>query len=335
MQKINTQTAKAFFIEFLSHKLVPVQSELTEISIVSPVYQAEMLINELVSRLSDVLQKLERSYEIILVDDGSTDQSWQKIAELAQTNQHVKAIRLSKNFGQHQAIFAGLEQAVGNWVVVMDCDLQDRPEGISMLYKTAKEQNCEVVFAKRKNRKDTWLKQMWSMLFFKVLSYLTNMKLDNSIANFGIYHRNVIEALKYYKKSKLVFPLMVRLVGFRQFAIEIEHGETRDRKSTYSFRKQLNLAIDIVLSFSDKPLRLAMKLGLSISLIAFLFGLYNLYKYFNGIILVPGYASIIISIWFLSGIIIFLIGLIGLYVGQTFEKSKGAPTYIKQETINI
>ncbi|MGB0524855.1 MAG: glycosyltransferase family 2 protein [Flammeovirgaceae bacterium] len=305
------------------------------ISVVSPVYQAEALVEPLVNRLMNTLAEITPAFEIILVEDASLDDSWTKIEAQCKTHQQVKGIKLSKNFGQHQAIIAGLEQAKGEWVVVMDCDLQDPPEAITELYQKAQQLACEVVFAKRINRQDGWWKRSVSKLFFKVLSYLTEVSLDSRIANFGIYHQRVVKAILTYRKTRIVFPLMVRLVGFAQESVEIQHQKRPEGRSSYSIGKLLSLAIDILVSFTDKPLRLTMKLGIAIAGFAFLFGLFNLYKYYQGIIVVPGYASLIISIWFLAGLIIFLLGLIGLYVGKTFEQSQDRPVYITQKSLNI
>lgn len=309
-------------------------SQQPEISIVSPVYQAEQLLDELLERCIAALSELHTNFEIILVDDGSTDQSWEKIEKHCQLDSRVKGLKLSRNFGQHQAVMAGLTKAKGYWIVVMDCDLQDQPEAIPHLYRKAQAEEAEVVFARRLNRQDKLLKKWNSKVFYKLLSYLTDVQLDNNIANFGIYHRSVVNSVLQFGERKMVFPLMVRIVGFTQTILDVEHGQRSAGKSSYSFSKQVHLATDIILSFSDKPLRLTMKLGLLIASFAFLFGLYNFYKYMAGIITVPGYASLIISIWFLAGIIIFLLGLIGLYVGKTFEKANGGPSYILQKSLN-
>ena len=309
--------------------------EKVHISVVSPVYQAEDLVDQLVSRLRNTLTGITQAFEIILVEDASLDQSWEKIERQCKLYPEVKGIKLSKNFGQHQAIIAGLEQAKGEWVIVMDCDLQDPPEAIVDLYRQATQSSAEVVFAKRMNRQDNWFKRKASQLFFNVLSYLTDIQLDPRIANFGLYHQKVVKAVLQHRKNRVVFPLMVRLVGFEQTTIEIQHQRRPEGKSAYNLGRQLNLAIDILVSFTDKPLRLTMKLGILIAVFAFLFGVFNLYKYAQGIILVPGYASLIISIWFLAGLIIFLLGLIGLYVGKTFERSNDMPVYITQKSINL
>jgi len=303
------------------------------ISIVSPVYGCKTCLYELYVRLKETLEKINPDFEIILVNDASPDNAWETITEIANKDKRVKGIDLSRNFGQHYAITAGLENATGSWVVVMDCDLQDRPEEIINLYNKAKE-GYDIVLGKRKNRKDGLLKKYYSRLFYAILSYLTDTKQDSTIANFGIYHKKIIGAILSMKDSIRYFPSMIRWVGFKTTSIEVEHSERTIGKTSYSFKKLMKLALDIVLSYSDKPLRLTMNIGLTISLVSVIFAIYYIYEFFKGQINVSGWTSIIISIWFSFGIIIFVLGVIGLYVGKTFDRVKQRPVYIIREIIN-
>lgn len=307
---------------------------LPKISVVCPVYGCNTCLPELYSRLTRILTKITEEFEILLVDDASPDGAWGTILELAKHDNRVKGISFSRNFGQHYAISAGLDHCKGEWIIVLDCDLQDQPEEILRLYDKANE-GFDIVLGKRSNRKDSFFKKLLSKAFYKILSFLTDSKHDYSIANFGIYNKKVIKAITIMNDSIRYFPTMIHWVGFKSIAIEVEHAERQHNKSSYSFRKLLHLAIDIVLSFSDKPLRLTVKLGLLISVTSVLFAAYNLIRYIYGLVIVPGWTSLIVSIWFLSGIIIFVLGIIGLYVGKTFEKVKQRPIYIIAEKINI
>lgn len=305
-----------------------------KISVVCPVYGCNTCLLELYSRLTAVLTRITTEFEILLVDDASPDGAWATIIELAKQDTRVKGISFSRNFGQHYAISAGLDHCRGEWIVVLDCDLQDQPEEILRLYNKANE-GFDIVLGKRSNRQDSFLKKLLSKFFYKALSFLTDSKHDYQIANFGIYNKKVINAIRIMNDSIRYFPTMIHWVGFKSVAIEVIHSERQHEKTGYSFKKLMNLAIDIVLSFSDKPLRLAVKLGLFISLTSVLFAAYNLFRYIYGLVIVPGWTSIIVSIWFLSGIIIFVLGIIGLYVGKTFEKVKQRPIYIISEKINL
>jgi dolichol-phosphate mannosyltransferase len=304
------------------------------ISVVSPVYGCEGSIRDLYLRISKTLESARISFEIIFVVDGSPDHSWKVVEELAVVDERVKGILLSRNFGQHNAISAGLEHVTGDWVVVMDCDLQDQPEEIMKLYNKALE-GYDIVLGKRQERKDNLIKRLLSKSFYKILSYLTRTIQDPSIGNFGIYRKPVIEAVCRLGDYQRFFPTMVRWVGFSTTTLQIKHARRTIGKTTYSFRKTLNLALDVMIAFSDRPLKLIVKLGFGITLLSFLFLVIIFVRYVTGEIMVLGYTSIIISIWFLSGIIILILGIIGLYLAKTYEKTKDRPQYIIKQKINM
>ncbi len=298
-----------------------------KLSIVSPVYQAERIVEELIKRIKLAVEQITGDYEIILVEDFSPDNSWEKIAALASTDSRIKGIKLSRNFGQHHAITAGLDACSGEWVVVMDCDLQDRPEEIISLYNKAQE-GFDIVFARRVNRQDGFIKKQTSVLFYKLFSYLSGVPQDGTIANFGIYHKKVIAAINTMREPMRAFSPMARWVGFNKTAIDVKHDERFEGKSSYNWSRLINLALDIALAYSDKPLRMVIKTGFIISSLSILYALLNIIFFFSGIIKVSGFASLIISIWFLSGLIIFILGIIGLYIGKTFDGIKNRPLYI-------
>jgi polyisoprenyl-phosphate glycosyltransferase len=304
----------------------------TEISIISPVYGCEKCLHELCDKVTALLEKAGITFEMILVEDHSPDNSWETMKQIANNNPHVTGIKLSRNFGQHKAIYAGLVQSVGEWVVVMDCDLQDRPEEIVRMYEAVRQKQLHILLGRRVTRQHNLMKRLFSHIFYKTLGYLTNTIQDSTIANFGIYHRKVIDAICSMNDSFKYFPTMVRWVGFKQGTIDIDHDKRGEGRSTYSVKKLIRLGLDVILAFSEKPLRLTVKLGLTISLFSLLFAVITLIRYFNGQITMLGYASLILSIWLLGGIIIFILGIIGLYLGKTFEKVKERPVYIVEET---
>jgi dolichol-phosphate mannosyltransferase len=302
------------------------------ITIVSPVFQAEEFLDELVERIENTVRSITDNFEIILVDDGSRDKSWVTVERLAKARTHINGIKLSRNFGQHYAITAGLDQARGEWIVVMDCDLQDQPEEIKKLWEKCQE-GYEVVLARRGSRKDGFLKIISSKIFYRTLVYLTGSNQDETIANFGIYHEKVISEIVGMRESIRYFPSMVQWVGFRQSSIGVEHGARKVGLSNYTFKRLFDLGLDIMLAFSDKPLRLTVKLGLAVALTGFLFALYTFIQYVRNEIVVLGYASLIISIWVLSGLILATLGMVGLYVGKIFEGVKNRPIYIIDKKI--
>lgn len=301
-----------------------------KISIVSPIYKAENFVEKLVSEIQKSMTILDLDYEIILVDDRSKDNSWQKMIEISAQNANIKSIRLSRNFGQHPAIMAGLSHAKGEWIVVMDCDLQDQPKEIIKLYKKAIE-GFEVVQARRKNREDNFLKKLSSKIFSKVYGYFTDTKYDNEIANFGIYHNKVIQSILEISDYIKFFPLFIEFVGYKSTSIEVEHASRDSGSTSYSFSKLISLAFNTIISFSNKPLKLFVKFGMIISFLSFCVGMYYIYQAMHNEIEVLGFTSIIVSIWFLSGIIITTIGVAGIYIGKIFDQTKNRPVYIIDE----
>jgi dolichol-phosphate mannosyltransferase len=301
------------------------------ISIVSPVYKSDKIIAELISRIDNSISKITTNYEIILVEDGCPDNSWAVIEGIAKKNTRVKGFKLSRNFGQHYAISCGIDHAKGDWIVVMDCDLQDQPEEIFKLYQKTKE-GYDVVLAQRVARQDSFRKRLSSKLFYRILGYLTGSKLDESVANFGIYNQKVIQSLILMRESIRYFPTMVKWVGFRQTAIPIEHAQRIEGSSSYNYKRLVNLALDIILAYSDKPIRLMIKFGLIISFASFVMGFVFLIRFLTGEVTIQGFTSLIISIWFFSGLILIMLGVVGLYVGKTFEGVKKRPIFIIEKS---
>jgi dolichol-phosphate mannosyltransferase len=304
------------------------------ISVVSPVYKAPKILPELLVRLEKSLLEITNSFEVILIDDGCPWDSWTVIEELSIKLSFVKGIKLSRNFGQHYAITAGLDHAKGEWVVVMDCDLQDQPEEISNLYNKA-QNSFDIVLAARENRKDNPLKKLFSKLFYSSLSYLSGAKYDHRVANFGIYSQKVITTINQFREPIRYFPGLVQYVGFKSTTINISHASREEGKTSYSLKRLFKLALDVILAYSDKPLRTIIKLGLLISILSFIYVAYSIWQWYNDMILVPGYTSLIASVWFLSGVLILTLGVIGLYLGKTFEAAKGRPIYIVSQGINL
>jgi glycosyltransferase involved in cell wall biosynthesis len=297
------------------------------LSVVSPVYRAECLVEKLVDEIRAALESLGVSFEIILVEDGSPDKSWESICKTCRKFSEVRGVRLSRNFGQHYAIAAGLSLARGSWVIVMDCDLQDRPTEISRLLKKASE-GYDVVVARRAMRQDGIFKKLSSRIFYGTLGWLTGTTHDPAIANFGIYSAKVIAAINSMPESIRYFPTMVRWVGFRTESLDVEHAARPEGKTSYNLRRLFNLALDICLAYSDKPLRMAVGTGFVVSLIGFVFAGFTVVQALRGEIQVLGYASLIVSLWVLAGLMIFIMGVVGLYVGKCFEGVKRRPTFI-------
>lgn len=304
------------------------------ISVISPVYKAEKILPELIRRIELSVREITNNFEIVLVEDCGPDNSWEIIDRLSKENPRIKGFKLSRNFGQHYAITCALDHVQGDWIVVMDCDLQDRPEEIVNLHKKALE-GFDIVFARRVNRQDSISKKLGSKVFHTVFEYLSGIEQDRTIGNFGIYSKKVINAINSMREPMRAFLAMAKWVGFRTAKIDIQHDERFEGKSTYTMAKLVQLALDIAIAYSDKPLKLTVKLGFGLSLASVLFAIYNLTIYFLGFITISGYTSIIISIWFLSGLIIFTLGILGLYLSKIFEGIKSRPLYIIDKSTEV
>lgn len=303
---------------------------MVELSIVVPVYGCRESLEPLYLRIAAALKDTASDWELLLVNDGSADNAWPVIGELVERDSRVIGLDLSRNFGQHSAINAGLEHASGERVIVMDCDLQDRPEEIPHLLEASRAGN-EVVLARRKNRKDGFVKKLTSRAFHKVLRFLTGQEYDSSVANFGCYDRKVIDAVLSMGDVSRSFPLFVRWVGFSQTYVDVQHAQREYGQSTYTFRKAMKLAVGAMMTFSDRPLRMVVTLGLWISLVAGVVAFGYFLGALRGAFDVEGWATVVISIWLLAGLIIMIQGVIGLYVAKIFDQTKRRPLFIVRQ----
>ncbi len=308
---------------------------MVKISVVIPVYKAERCLQELHERLKQSLESLSDDFEILFVEDCGGDRSWEIIQDLVKQDSRVKGIQFSRNFGQHYGITAGIDHCDGDWVVVMDCDLQDRPEEIPFLYNKAQE-GYDVVLARRGRRKDRLLKRFTSWMFYKIFNYLTDLNYDPQVGNFRIISRKVADNFRLIREQLRFFGGLVDWMGFPTASIEVQHDKRWAGKSTYTFRKLWNLATEAIICYSDKPLRLSVKVGFSISFMACVYGIYIFALALLNRSAVSGWSSLIVSLYFLGGIIIGNLGIIGIYLGKCFDEVKARPLYvIRSQTFTI
>lgn len=303
-------------------------------SIVSPVYKAEKIVPELVKRIKENVERISDDFEIILVCDGSPDNSWLAIKEECAKDKRVVGINLSRNFGQHYAITAGMRYVKGEWIVLMDCDLQDRPEEIPRLYDRACE-GYDIVQARRMHRKDGFFKRLSSKVFHVVFDWFSGMKTDKAIGNLGIYNRKVIETFNSMEETSRSFGTLLSYVGFRKTTLDVEHAERFEGKTSYSFKTLMKLMFDVTISNSNKPLRIIVVFGFIFSLLSFLLALYNVIARLVGIVTLQGFTTTVFSIWFVGGVIMMVLGVLGLYIGKIFNQVKQRPLFIVAEEINI
>lgn len=304
-----------------------------KISVVVPVFGCPEAVLPLCERVANTVKRFADDYEIILVNDACPKGSWAEVEKACARDKNVVGIELSRNFGQIRAITSGLDFADGDWVVVMDCDLQDRPEGIEDLYRKAQE-GYDVVFARRKNRKDTKLVKWLSKSFYKIYDYFTDGHYDNSICNFSISRREVIQQYCQMREQNRAYTLFLKWIGFRQVAIDIESEARYAGESSYNFKRKINMAIQFITAQSNKPLLLSIRLGFGIAILSFLFIIWQVIKYFGTGDVPSGWTSMIVSLYLLGGVILIFLGVLGIYIGYVFNEVKQRPLYIIRSIIN-
>jgi glycosyltransferase involved in cell wall biosynthesis len=306
---------------------------MAHLSAVIPVLNEESVIQQLVNRVCLNCEKITNDYEVIIVDDGSTDNTWLEILEASKLNKKVKGLRFSRNFGHHYALTAGLYETVGEWVVVMDGDLQDRPEVIPDLYVKSQE-GYDVVFVSRKNRSEAFSYRILQKIFYWFLKNLSGLNFDSRQANFSIISRKVVEAFKTFPENARFYGSTILWLGYKRSKIFADHGKRLSGKPSYTLRKRLRLASDIILSFSERPLKFAIGVGVVVSTISLLGALWIIYAAITSGYTVAGWTSLIFSIFFFSGVILVFLGIIGIYLGRVFQEVKRRPLYIVSERVN-
>ncbi len=306
----------------------------SKLSVVSPVYRGENMLEELVARISKAVAPLTSDYEIILVNDGSPDASWEKIKTLCARDAKVKGINLAHNFGQPYAITAGLSYAQGDYIAVIDCDLQNKPEDLPALFLKAME-GYDIVSARRVHRDDTFLKRMSSAVFHRVYDFLSGFSTDKAIAEFGVYSKRIVKVYCSIPEYSRSFVELIHTLGFRKTGIDVMHDHRLEGKSSYNLTRLLRLSFNAIISNSNRPLQLAVTLGFIMSLFSFLMAVYNIFAKFAGWNEVAGYTTTVFSIWFVGGLLLFMMGILGLYIGKIFDQVKGRPVFIVQDTLNL
>lgn len=306
------------------------------LSIVSPVYGAEKIVPELIKRISDEVIKITPDFEIVLIEDGSPDNSWNVIVEECLKYKFVKGIKLSRNFGQHYAITAALAIAQGNYVVVMDCDLQDNPVYIKDMYEQALKE-YDIVYTVKEKRKHSFFKNITASIFFWIFNALTENKdagATRHVGSFSLLSRKVVEAYNSMGERHRHYLMVLRLLGFRSTQISIRHDDRYEGKSSYTFSRLVRHAWNGITSQSDKLLWVSINVGCIIFGISIFWTLYLIYTYFTTGLL-SGYTSVMATLLIGIGLILMSIGITGIYIGKIFQQVKNRPLYFIDKTINL
>ncbi|UAB91760.1 glycosyltransferase family 2 protein (plasmid) [Ruegeria sp. SCSIO 43209] len=306
----------------------------TLISVISPIYGCRSTLTELAKRVEMAFQDECLDWELVLVDDRGPDQPWPVIEELSAKDPRIRGIRLARNHGQHLAIWAGLEAARGDFIVVIDCDLQDDPSVIPELYRLVQQDDVEAVIVDRGTWSDSKLRRMASNSFYALVKWLAGVKIDN-IGNFGIYSRRMVNTLLLFTEQEIFLPIMVSLTGYPTTKHQVDRGTRHEGSSSYNFLRLLRLAVAIVIRFSDRPLKLSVLLGGALSGMSALISFVLLMMWLAGSFTVQGWTSTILSIWFLSGLILATLGIHGFYLGRVFREVQGRPRILIQETTDL
>ena len=307
-----------------------------EISVVLPVFNEETGLPETYRRVKAVLAGTGLPHEIILVNDGSRDGSWQRILELANADRAVKAINLSRNFGHQIAITAGIDASSGTTVVVMDSDLQDPPELIPTLYAKYRE-GFDVVYAQRRKRDgETWFKRATATAFYRLIRRMTTIEIPLDTGDFRLMSRRVVEDLKRLQEQSRFVRGLVTWVGYNQAPVFYDRDRRHGGETKYPLSKMVKFALDGITGFSSQPLRLASHAGLffAAASLALMVAL-TVYKLAGGTGLIPGWTSLAVAVLFLGGLQLVAIGILGEYIGRIYEETKRRPLYLVRESRNL
>lgn len=303
-----------------------------KLSIVATLYQSSPYINEFHSRASSVAKQIAgEDYEIILVNDGSPDNSLEVAKQLIESDKHLVLIDLSRNFGHHKAMMTGLAQAKGEQIFLLDSDLEEEPEWLIEFSEKITHNQCDVVYGTQEKRKGKIMERWSGVWFYYIFNTLTGIALPKNIVTARLMSRRYVDALLRHQERELMIAGLWQITGFKQ----IPHSVTKHSASetTYTFRNKITLLVNSVTSFSNKPLYFIFNAGITISFIALIYILYLMYRYFFLQTPPDGWTSVMASIWLLGGIIISFIGVVAIYISKIFAESKQRPYTIIKDII--
>ncbi len=305
--------------------------ETVELSVVVPVYSCEASLRELHRRLSESLRWTEGGYELVFVEDRGRDGSWAVLGELARSDEHVRAFRLSRNFGQHAAITAGLSMSRGRWTVVMDCDLQDPPEEIQRLYAKAHE-GYDIVLARRTRKRSSLFRRLASRVYFTLLNFFTGTEIDPGHGSFSIISRKVVDAFLTFKDRDRHYLLVLYWLGFNRASIEYAHAARASGKSAYTFRRLVTHALGGMFFQTTILLRWVVYVGFFLATLGLAAAVYFVVARISGNAY-PGWTSLVVLLLLIGGLITISTGVTGLYIGRVFDEARERPLFVIDQEI--
>ncbi len=305
-----------------------------KISIVTPFYNEEKSINEYFLVINSVFKSIaDVTYEIVAVDDGSVDDTYEILTKYAQEQKNIKVVKLSRNFGKEAALTAGLDHATGDAAIPLDADLQDSPEIIpDMINEWHK--GYKVVLAERSNRQDPMLKKFTAFLFYKIAAKIMDSKVPKNIGDFRLIDRIVLNDIKNLREKNRFMRGLLSWPGYSTSKIYYVRGSRKTGETKYNYKSMMKYALDGIFSFSTFPIRLMFYCGTFISIASFVYALYIIYQKVVYGVGVPGYASLMTIMLFLNGMVLISIGILGEYIGRIFNEVKARPIYLVENIIN-
>ena len=308
-------------------------SDPVQISIIIPLYNEEQNIVPLYNALIESLKGLNENWEIIFVDDGSLDRSFEEVRKLNEKEKRITGISLSRNFGHQIALMAGLHHASGKVIISMDADLQHPPETIPFLIKEY-DKGFDIVNTRRIDNKDTgFLKKMTSRYFYRMINKIADVNIPEGSSDFRLMSRRALDAFLQFGEKDRFTRGLVSWMGFNQTVIEYQCLPRFAGKSKYTLRRMLHFAADGITSFSSRPLKIASYTGLIIFLAGLAYALYAIIRHFSGQT-IPGWTSLLVTVLFLGGIQLLSLGIIGEYLARIFNESKARPLYFIKDKVN-
>lgn len=303
------------------------------LSIVTTLYKSKDFIQEFYKRTVNSASQITGDYEIIFVDDGSPDNSSQVVKDLIQKDKRVRLIELSRNFGHYKAMIVALRHAKGEFIFLIDSDLEENPEILINFYDLMQKNNdIDVVYGCLRQRRGNFLQRIPGTLFYKVLNFLSDVCVPENTLFVRLMRKSYVESFLRFKESHVFILGLLKLAGFKQVAIPVE--KSSKGKTAYTFFKKLSLALDGITSFSNRPLVCVSLLGLLISFISFLLVFFLVFNRLIFSHIITGWTSVMVSLWFIGGLIITSIGIVGLYIGKIFIQVKNRPNTIVRNIYN-
>jgi glycosyltransferase involved in cell wall biosynthesis len=319
----------------MEKKLSNVNEEIY-LSIIIPVFNENETIKTCYHEINKKLEIYKNSIEIIFIDDGSSDNSVQILKELSQQDNRIKCIFLSRNFGKEAAMSAGINYTNGNYVVQIDCDLQDPPEIIPSMIETLEKNNCDVVYGVRLERAgESFVKRSTSYLFYKLIDKMSHIDIPRNTGDFRVMKKQVILALRELPETQRFMKGLFSWIGFKQIGFYYKRNKRIAGKTKFNYFKLWNFALEGITSFTNIPLKVATYVGFSISFLAFLISIFYLAKFFIIGDKIQGFLTLIVAILFMGGIQLMFLGILGEYLGRTYLETKRRPLYVIKEKINL